>query len=82
MNVSVEDRWQALLDQLVKSGRFGSASEVVGEGLRLIEERERKLQDLREMLDRSIEQGGPLLTPEEVNARLDARAREWKAKGY
>jgi antitoxin ParD1/3/4 len=81
MNVSVEDRWQALVDKLVKSGRFGSASEVVGEGLRLIEERERKLQDLRDTINRSIERGGSL-TPEEVDAHLDARAAEWKAKGY
>jgi antitoxin ParD1/3/4 len=66
---------------LVKSGRFGSASEVVGEGLRLVEARERKLQELRDMIDRSIERGGSL-TPEEVDTRLDARAAEWKAKGY
>jgi antitoxin ParD1/3/4 len=82
MNVSVEDRWQSLVDELVKSGRFGSASEVIGEGLRLVEERERKLQELRDTINRSIDEGGPSLTPEEVSARLDARAREWKAKGY
>ena len=44
MNVALEDRWQAFVDELVKTGRFGSASEVVREGLRLVEERERKLQ--------------------------------------
>ena len=82
MNVSLGDRWQAFVDDLVKSGRFGSASEVVGEGLRLVEARERKLQELRDKINRSIEAGGPSLTPEEVSARLDARAAEWKAKGY
>jgi antitoxin ParD1/3/4 len=81
MNVSVGDRWQAFVDELVKSGRYGSVSEVVREGLRLVEEREQKLQALRDTINRSIERGG-LRTPEEVDARLDARAAEWKAKGY
>ena len=82
MNVSVGDRWQAFVDELVKSGRYGSVSEVVREGLRLVEEREQKLQALRDTINRSIEEGGPSLTPEEVSARLDARALERKAKGY
>jgi antitoxin ParD1/3/4 len=82
MNVSVEDRWQSLVNELVKSGRFGSASEVIGEGLRLVEERERKLQDLREMINRSIEQGGPSLTLEEVDAHLDRLVAEAKERGY
>ena len=81
MNVSVGDRWQAFVDELVKSGRYGSVSEVVREGLRLVEEREQKLQALRDTINRSIERGGSV-TPEEVDARLDARAAEWKAKGY
>ena len=81
MNVSIGDRWQAFVDDLVKTGRYGSASEVVREGLRLVEEREAKLQALRDTIDRSIEQGGSL-TPAEVDAHLDARAAEWKAKGY
>ena len=81
MNVSVGDRWQAFVDELVKSGRYGSVSEVVREGLRLVEEREQKLQALRDTINRSIERGGSV-TPEEVDARLDARAAEWKANGY
>jgi len=81
MDVSVEDRWQSLVDELVKSGRFGSASEVVNAGLRLVEAEERKLQELRDMIDRSIARGGSR-TAEEVDARLDARTAEWKAKGY
>jgi antitoxin ParD1/3/4 len=82
MNVSVADRWQIFIDELVKSGRYGSASEVVRVGLRLVEEREAKLQALRDTINRSIDQGGPSLTPEEVDAHLDARAAQWKAKGY
>jgi putative addiction module CopG family antidote len=39
MNVSIGDRWQSFVDRIVKDGRYGSASEVVREGLRLVEER-------------------------------------------
>jgi antitoxin ParD1/3/4 len=82
MNISIKDHWQAFVDELVKSGRYGSANDVVDEGLRLVEEREAKLKALRDTINRSIEEGGPSLTMEEVSARLDARAQEWKRKGY
>jgi antitoxin ParD1/3/4 len=47
MNVSLEERWEDFVETAVKSGRYGSASEVVREGLRLVEERETKLIALR-----------------------------------
>jgi antitoxin ParD1/3/4 len=39
-------------------GRYASASEVVRKGLRLVEEREAKLEALRETLKASIARGG------------------------
>jgi antitoxin ParD1/3/4 len=54
-NVVLSDHQQALVESLVKSGRYQNASEVLREGLRLIEERERteaaKLAALREAAD-------------------------------
>ena len=73
MNVSIEDRWRSFVDQLVNSGRYGSAGEVIREGLRLVEEREAKLQALRDMLDHSIAQGGDV-TDAELDAALDEKA--------
>ncbi len=58
MNVSIGDRWEDFVNRIVRAGRYGSASEVVREGLRLVEEREAKLQALRTMLDASIAAGG------------------------
>lgn len=51
-NVVLTDRQEKLVDALVSSGRYQNASEVLREGLRLIEQREAeeaaKLQALRE----------------------------------
>ena len=58
MNVSIGPRWEGFVDQAVKSGRYGSASEVVREGLRLVEEREAKLVTLRQELADAIQEGG------------------------
>jgi antitoxin ParD1/3/4 len=81
MNVSVGERWEAFVSDIVKLGRYGSASEVVREGLRLVEEREAKLVALREMLNASIEAGGEV-SDEELDAALDAKAAELRQLGF
>jgi antitoxin ParD1/3/4 len=81
MNVSIGDRWQGFVERVVKDGRYGSASEVVREGLRLVEEREAKLAALRTTLNASIALGGET-TDAELDADLAARAAELKAQGY
>jgi antitoxin ParD1/3/4 len=75
MNVSVGQRWESFVEHVVKSGRYGSASEVVREGLRLVEEREARLRALCDTLNASIAEGGHL-TDDEVTAMLDAKAAE------
>jgi antitoxin ParD1/3/4 len=69
MNVSVGERREGFIDRVVQQGRYGWASEVVREGLRLVEEREAKLQALRAMLDASFAAGG-VATDEEIDAAL------------
>jgi len=81
MNVSIGERWEGFVDGAVKSGRYGSASEVVREGLRLVEEREQKLLALREMVNASIERGGQN-TNEDIELALDATAAELAKEGY
>jgi len=44
MNVSLTDKLEEFIKQLVEQGRCRSASEVVREGLRLLEIRESQLQ--------------------------------------
>lgn len=80
MNVSIGQRWEAFVGDLVQDGRYGSASEVVREGLRLVEERELKLKSLREMIEESIAQGGAV-TDEELDVQLDGAERQLRAEG-
>ena len=40
MNVSLTPELESIVDQKVKSGRYNSASEVVREGLRLLQQRD------------------------------------------
>jgi antitoxin ParD1/3/4 len=81
MNVSIGERWEKFVEQAVRDGRYGSASEVVREGLRLVEEREAKLADLKYIIQKSIAEGGEV-TEEELDASLDAKMAELKARGY
>jgi antitoxin ParD1/3/4 len=75
MNVSIGQRWMEFVEKTVKSGRYGSASEVVREGLRLVEEREAKLAALRETLDNSIAAGGDV-GEAELDAAIEEKAAE------
>lgn len=55
MNVSVGKRWEDFVEAVVKGGRYGSVSEVVREGLRLVEERETKLKALRDEIQAALD---------------------------
>jgi antitoxin ParD1/3/4 len=78
MNVSIGERWETFVDRIVREGRYGSASEVVREGLRLVEEREAKLKALRTMLDVQVL---PVEASEsDVDRVLDARVAQLVAK--
>ncbi|MGK6315373.1 type II toxin-antitoxin system ParD family antitoxin [Neorhizobium sp. DT-125] len=81
MNVSIGPRWEKFIEEAVQDGRYGSASEIVREGLRLVEEREAKLSALRETLQRSIEAGGDV-SEEELDASLEAVTEELRKEGY
>lgn len=81
MNVSIGDRWQGFVDRVVKDGRYSSASEVVREGLRLVEEREARLVTLRATLDASIALGGEV-GDEELDAAIAAKSAELICQGY
>jgi antitoxin ParD1/3/4 len=78
MDVPIGERWQPFVMAAVETGRYVSASDVVTEGLRLVQQREEKLQALREMVEASITRGGSN-TDEEVAAAVEAALDEMDA---
>jgi antitoxin ParD1/3/4 len=81
MNVSIGRRWEEFVDSVVRDGRYGSASEVVREGLRLVEEREAKLKALRQTIEASLAEGGAL-SQEDVSGALSTKARSLASEGF
>ena len=82
MTISLGDDANAIIDAAVASGQFASPEAVVDAGLRLLAERERKLDWLRKKIRKSIdsiEQNGGL-TDEEVGNSLDQLLEEAERK--
>jgi antitoxin ParD1/3/4 len=79
VNISLTPELERLVDEKVRSGRYASASEVIREGLRLLEEREelkqQRLAEVRQKIDRGIEQldQGFGIPGPEARARLRQR---------
>jgi len=67
MNVHLTAELESLIQKKVKTGRYNSASEVIREALRLLEQRERvrelQIRDIRRKIDQgwaSLERGGQI----------------------
>jgi antitoxin ParD1/3/4 len=58
-SISLGPDLSAFIDTQVQSGRYGSASEVVRAGLRLLEEQEAKLRALRAAIEAGERSGEP-----------------------
>lgn len=58
-SVSLGDHFAGFVDRQVSSGRYGSASDVIRAGLRLLEEHEMKVAALRTALVAGEESGPP-----------------------
>lgn len=69
---TVGNYFESFIKEQVTVGRFNNASEVIREGLRLVEEREKKLQWLRAHLAEGVADldAGRFVTPEQVRAEI------------
>lgn len=50
-SVSLGEHFEQIIEKSIESGRYSSASEVIREGLRLVDEREQKINMLREAIE-------------------------------
>jgi len=77
-NIALSSHFEGFIRQQVESGRYNNASEVVGAGLRLLEDQERlndvKLAELRQSIATGM-QSGDEKDASEVFDRLQAKYR-------
>ncbi|MFZ1678924.1 MAG: type II toxin-antitoxin system ParD family antitoxin [Saprospiraceae bacterium] len=50
-SVTLGKHFEQIIEQSIESGRYASASEVIREGLRLVDEREQKIKILKEAIE-------------------------------
>jgi antitoxin ParD1/3/4 len=81
-SVDLGKKLEAVVADLVESGRYNSKSEVLREGVRLVEEREKRLKALDKTLRRSLADSaaGRVKPIDEVFDRLEAKYRRMAAK--
>jgi len=74
-SVDLGSKLEGVVAKLVSKGRYNSKSEVIREGVRLVEEREKRLAELDRALDRGLAdvKSGRTKPAEEVFARLEAK---------
>ena len=73
-SITLSEHFEAFVGEQVTAGRYGNASEVIRAGLRLLEEREAKLETLRRAIVEGLESGPA--EPFDIDAFLAKKARE------
>ena len=74
---SLGEHWEIFIKNEIASGRYGSASEVIRDALRTLEERKTKLETLRAHLAEGVDQAA---RGEFVNQPLEEILAEFKKK--
>lgn len=74
-SISLGEHFDGFIASQIESGRYGSASEVVRAGLRMLEDTESKLNTLRRMLAEGEQSGTADYSYNEFVAELDARKK-------
>lgn len=70
-SITLGDHFDDFVAKQIKSGRYGSASEVIRTGLRVLEDTETKLETLRGLLDDGEQSGFADYSYEGIISELD-----------
>lgn len=76
---SIGNHFEELIESLIESGRYATASEVIRDGLRLVEEREERRKAKLEALRAEIQKGldsGPAEEIGDMFERIKAQGRK------
>jgi antitoxin ParD1/3/4 len=57
ISIALGDHFQKFVQELVSQGRFGSTSEIIRAGLRLLEEQDTRLAALRRAIQEGLDSG-------------------------
>ncbi len=73
-SVTLGKHFEQIIEKSIESGRYSSASEVIREGLRLVDEREQKIKILRDAIEAGEKSGyvknfDPIKHLEKLNGR-------------
>lgn len=76
-SVNLGEQLEAFITEAVRNGRYGSRSEVLREGVRLVQEREAKWARFEAEIQKGIDSAdrGELIPAEEVFDRLERKYR-------
>jgi antitoxin ParD1/3/4 len=75
-SITLGNHFDSFISEQLDSGRYGSASEVVRAGLRLLEDSESKLQALRQLIVQGEESGIADYSFEGLIAELDGTPKK------
>ena len=84
MNVSLTPELEGMINEKVETGMYSSASEVVRDGLRLLQERDKVREEKLQWLRREVQKGmddieaGRVISGEEFFAKWEARFAQIK----
>ncbi len=70
-SVSLGKHYEKFISHAIEGGRYGSTSEAIRAGLRLLEERETKLEILRKALIQGEQSGSANYSLDDLNRELD-----------
>ena len=78
MTVSIDSRWEDMLDTLVREGRYASREEAVAEAMRLLDEQETEFRELKQSIADALADPRRY-TMDEVMEHVEKELAEWKA---